>query len=166
MKEGIDIQTPKELAIKLLKYIDYQQGDRWYEPFMGEGNIYEILPEPKDWAEILKGRDFFNYLPFDGHCEHIISNPPFRVNINNKKVNAFIPILERSMGISTKTISFLINHKLMNTLTPMRLQKYNEMGWSITKIVVFSVRKWFGRYWFVVFSKNRAGIIEWDINNY
>ena len=166
MEDDMDVQTPLELATSLLYYINHKDGDRWYEPFSGDGNIYKILPEPKDWAEIRDGRDFFTYLPFDGHCEHIISNPPFRISVGNKKINAFIPTLERSMMIATKTISFLVNHKILNTLTPTRLQKYHDMGWDITNITVFSVRKWFGRYWFVVFSRGETSIINWDVKNY
>jgi len=166
MQNDIDMQTPLELAKLLLHYINYNDSDRWYEPFRGDGNIYGILPEPKDWAEIRDGRDFFTYLPFDGHCEHIVSNPPFRISVENEKINAFIPVLEHSMTIATKTIAFLINHKLLNTLTPVRLQKYHDMGWDITSITVFSVRKWFGRYWFVVFSKDGESIINWNVKNY
>ena len=162
MKEGITDKTPKELAKKLVELVDYSIGDRFYEPFRGDGAFYDVLPEPKDWAEITLGRDFFNYLPFNGSCEHIITNPPFRVD----GMNSFIPILERSFNISTKTASFLINHKLMNTLTPVRLERYKQSGWAITRIHVVSVKKWFGRYWFVVFKKNSNSIITWDVKNY
>ena len=162
MKEGITDKTPKELANKLVEFVDYSNGDRFYEPFRGDGAFYDVLPEPKDWAEITLGRDFFSYLPFDGHCEHIITNPPFKVDGKN----AFIPILERSMNIANKTVAMLINHRLMNTLTPVRLEKYKQSGWVITKIHIVSVKKWFGRYWFVMFKKNGNSIITWDVKNY
>jgi len=60
-------QTPRELAKDLMALIEYTPGDRFYEPFRGEGAFFDAMPEPKDWAEIKQGRDFFTYLPFDGH---------------------------------------------------------------------------------------------------
>jgi hypothetical protein len=160
--KNIDELTPKSLGKDLMALIDYTVGDRFYEPFRGNGTFYDVMPEPKDWAEIKMGRDFFTYLPFNGHCEHIITNPPFRVDGKN----AFIPTLERSFGIATKTVAMLINHKLMNTFTPVRLERYKQMGWVITKIHVVSIEKWFGRYWFVVFKKGGNSIISWSLKNY
>ena len=158
----LDTLTPRELAKSLISMIEYEAGDRFYEPFRGKGAFYDIMPEPKDWAEIKLGRDFFIYLPFDGNCEHIVTNPPFRVDGNN----SFITILERSMNIANKTVAMLINHRMMNSLTPIRLEKYKKNGWVITNIHVVSVKKWFGRYWFVIFKKNSNSIITWDLKNY
>jgi len=162
LNKNIDPLTPKELAKSLISMIEFEEGDRFYEPFKGKGAFYDVMPEPKDWAEINLGRDFFSYLPFDGHCEHIITNPPFKVDGKN----AFITILERSMNIANKTVAMLINHRLMNTLTPVRLEKYKQNGWVITNIHVVSVKKWFGRYWFVIFKKNGNSILTWDLKNY
>jgi len=160
--KNLDELTPKDLAKDLVQMISYDPGDRFYEPFKGDSAFYDIMPNPKDWAEINLGRDFFTYQPFDGHCEHIITNPPFRVGSNN----SFIPILEKSMTIATKTVAVLINHKLMNALTPTRLEKYRKNGWVISKIHVVSIKKWFGRYWFVVFKKGGNSIITWNLKNY
>lgn len=162
-----DPETPPELAKKLVAMISYEEGDRWYEPFRGKNRaFYNAMPEPKDWAEITEGRDFFTYMPFDGHCEHIVTNPPFQTYVNGKWSNAYIPILERCMNIATKTIAFLISHRLFNSLTPHRLTKYKKNNWTITKIHVVSIKKWYGRYYFVVFEKNKDSIITWDTYNY
>jgi len=160
----LDTQTPKELAKKLVEIImyDYTLGDRFYEPFRGDGAFYNAMPEPKDWAEINMGRDFFTYLPFNGHCEYIITNPPFRINGKN----SFILSLERSFEIATKAIGLLINHTMMNSLTPIRLEKYKQNGWVITMLHIVNIKKWYGRYWFVVFKKDGNSIITWDLNNY
>ena len=162
--------TPPELAEYLLRIIlekYYEEGDRFYEPFKGKGAFYNAMPEPKDWAEIEEGRDFFEYLPFDGHCEHIVTNPPFRTYINGEWKNAYIPVLERSMSIATKTIGLLINHKIFNSLTPHRLEKYKKNGWVISHIHIVSVKKWFGRYYFIVFRKNHEkSLIEFDLRNW
>jgi hypothetical protein len=158
----LDTLTPKELGKDLVAMVDYTPGDRFYEPFMGDGAFYDAMPDPKDWAEIKQGRDFFTYLPFNGHCEHIITNPPFRI----EGKNSFIPALERSFDIATKTVAMLINHTMMNSLTPIRLEKYKQAGWVITKLHVINVKKWYGRYWFVIFTKGENSIISWNIKNY
>ena len=155
-------QTPRELAKDLMAMIEYTPGDRFYEPFMGEGAFFDAMPDPKDWAEIKLGRDFFTYLPFDGHCEHIITNPPFRMHGKN----TFTPAFERFMNIATKTIALLLNHKMLNSLTPLRLEEYKQKGWVITAIHIVNVKKWYGRYWFLIFKKNGKSIITWSLKNY
>ena len=162
-----DPETPEGLAKHLFNFISWSEGDRFYEPFKGKrGAFYKVLPEPKDWAEVSEGRDFFTYEPFDGHCEHIITNPPYRTYINGKWCNAYIPILERCMRMATKTVAFLTSHKIFNALTPNRLEKYHKLGWAITKIHVVSVKKWFGRYYFIVFEKGKNPIISWSVENW
>jgi len=158
----LDTLTPRELAKDLVAMIEYTPGDRFYEPFRGEGSFFDVMPEPKDWAEIEQGRDFFTYLPFDGHCEHIITNPPFRIHGKN----SFVPALERSMNISTKTIAMLINYKMINSLTPIRLEQYKQKGWVITAIHIVNVKKWYGRYWFVIFRRDGSSLITWSSKNY
>jgi len=161
-----DTETPRPLARRLIRLVSWSDGDRFYEPFRGNGAFYDAMPEPKDWAEISLGRDFFKYKPFDGTCEHIISNPPFRTVINGRLSNAYISILERCMTIATKSIALLISHKIFNSLTPIRLEKYKRQGWVITKIHVVNVKKWFGRYYFIIFERGYKSIISWDIRNW
>jgi len=61
----------------------------------------------------------------------------------------------------------LISHKIFNALTPQRLKKYDDNGWKITKIVVVNVKKWFGRYYFIVFEKGAGkSIIEYDTRSW
>ena len=46
------------------------------EPCRGSGNIYNLLPEPKDWCEIMDGRDFMDY---HKKVDWIITNPPYSI---------------------------------------------------------------------------------------
>jgi len=159
---NFDPLTPKELTKDLVAMVDYTPGDRFYEPFRGDGAFYDAMPEPKDWAEIKSGRDFFTYLPFDGHCEHIITNPPFKINGKNSVVLA----LERSFNIASKTVAMLLNHAMINSLTPIRLERYKQERWAITQIHIVNVKKWYGRYWFVTFTRNGSSIITWSPKSY
>ena len=86
-------QTPEQLAIDLLKQIPIETGDILFEPFKGEGAIYNNFPKDTTnlYTEIQEGSDYRDYddLKFDW----IISNPPFRLEENGKRENAFFKII-------------------------------------------------------------------------
>lgn len=67
-------QTPEELCKKLIQLTPFEPNDRVYEPFRGEGNFYNHLPEyvVKQWSEIEDGRDFKD---FNEEYDWVISNP-------------------------------------------------------------------------------------------
>lgn len=69
-----NVQTPINIA-KMIVSMFSPQGFI-LEPCRGDGNIYNELPEPKDWCEIKEGKDFFDY-----RCkvDWIITNPPFSI---------------------------------------------------------------------------------------
>jgi hypothetical protein len=141
-------QTPKQTAKRLFDLVPYGTGDSFLEPFRGEGAFYDLMPEPKDWAEIEMGRDFF-LLPFQ--ADHIVTNPPFRdKSLGN---NIFVSGLERCLHDARKSVSMLINLKMLNALTPVRLTKYKKDGWRITGFYVLNIKEWFGRWYFIRFEK-------------
>ena len=156
-------QTPPKLASYLMQFVEFKKGDSFLEPFKGEGNFYRCLPEPKDWCEIEDGRDFFEY---NKQVDIIVSNPPFRIEKDGKRENAFIPCLEKCLSVARKSVNLLINHKMFLSITPTRLQKYSENGWYLTGLTIVSVKKWFGRYYFIQFTKNGQPVVEWCCKNW
>jgi hypothetical protein len=50
----------------------------WAESAAGDFRIYDRMPEPKDWAEIQKGRDYFAK-PYP--ADIAITNPPFGISL-------------------------------------------------------------------------------------
>ncbi len=46
------------------------------EPCRGDGVFYKLLPKPKEWCEIVQGKDFFDYR---GKVDWIITNPPYSI---------------------------------------------------------------------------------------
>lgn len=145
-------QTPVELAKKLLAYLSIQPTDRLYEPFKGEGAFYNSFPaiNPKDWSELEEGRDYKDH---EGDYEWVITNPPFRLDTDGKRVNSFWFLLDYFTQRAKKGIAFLGNDRCFCTLTPRRLEILANRGWGITKVVVCSVKKWRGRYFFIVLEK-------------
>lgn len=147
-------QTPVDAAIELLKHVDLVEGDKVLEPFKGEGAFYDNLPNfvEKDWTEIMEGRDYKDY---DKEMDWVISNPPFRLEeADGKRVNAFYYLLNYYAGKVKKGIAFLGNDYCLGTLTPKRLKELKENhNLYIHKIRVCNIKKWRGRYYFIIFKK-------------
>jgi len=144
-------QTPSSLAIELIKEINILETDIVLEPFKGEGAFFDNLPTcQKEWCEITQGRDWLSYTD---KVDWVISNPPFRLDNGIKRENAFFKILLHYSKQVNKGIAFLGNDYCLSTLTPKRIQQLKENGLYLHNIVVCSVKKWRGRYFFMIFKK-------------
>lgn len=152
-------QTPKDLAKDLLPFVKFSSTDILFEPFRGEGAFYDAFPEtnPKLWSEIEEGVD---YKSITAKYDWVISNPPFRLETNGKRENAFWTILNYFTQKDIKGIAFLGNDACFCTLTPRRLLTLRERGFSISKIVVSSVKEWRGRYFFIILTKEKTDFYQ------
>ncbi len=153
------MQTPTDISKKIMDYIlpQINPSDILLEPFLGHGNLYNEMREPKLFCDTINGINFFD---FDKKTDWAISNPPFQILENDKPINAFILIINRLMEICTKGFFLLINHKLWSSLTVKRLRGWDENNWVISKIKIFEVKKWYGRYYLVKFEKNGDSLID------
>jgi len=158
-------QTPELLCRELIKYVDLQEGDKVLEAFRGEGSFYNSFPEfvEKDWTEITEGRDYKDYT---GEIDWVITNPPFRLDDGVKRENAFFKILKHYTTKAKKGIAFLGNDSCFSTLTPKRLKELNESGWYIHNVVVCNVKKWRGRYFFMIFKKSPSAFYNHVVGNF
>lgn len=68
------VQTPIDVAKMIVSFF-VPQG-LVLEPCKGDGNIYNELPEPKEWCEIKDGKNFFDYRT---EVDWIITNPPYSI---------------------------------------------------------------------------------------
>lgn len=158
-------QTPADLARDLIPFLPLTPSDRLYEPFKGEGAFYDSFPEenPKHWTEITEGLD---YEADTSEYDWVISNPPFCLMKNGKKVNAFWFLIDYFTQRAKKGIAFLANDGCFGTLTPRRIKLLEDRGWSITKTVVSSVKKWRGRYYFIIIEKKPPTVFCHLLPNY
>jgi hypothetical protein len=158
-------QTPESLAKDLLQRVSIQPTDRLYEPFKGEGAFYNNFPEgnPKDWSEIVQGRDYKDY---NGDYDWVITNPPFRLETGTKRVNSFWYLLDYYTQRAKKGVAFLGNDRCFCTLTPRRYAILKERGFTISNITVCNIKKWRGRYFFFVLEKNKPSQINYLATNY
>lgn len=157
-------QTPKDCAKHLVQQLELSQEDILLEPFRGEGAFYDAFPaqNPKLWAELEKGIDYRTIAePYDW----VITNPPFQLDTGGKRVNSFWFLIDYYTQRARKGIAFLANDRCFCTLTPKRIQTLQERGWGITKMIVTSIKKWRGRYFFIILQK-KPSVITALLENY
>jgi tRNA G10 N-methylase Trm11 len=153
------IQTPAEVWTEILKRCPIRKEEIFYEPFAGQKSLYnQIETNKKYYTEITEGLDVFDFSNND--ITTIYTNPPFKVELTNKKgitkpKNCIYYFLEyfATHFVSLNRIGFLINTSCFQSLTPKRLEKLDELGFNIKKIIVMNIQKWYGRYYFVLFEK-------------
>lgn len=145
-------QTPEELCKELIKHVPYEAGDILLEAFKGEGNFYRNFPTTtiNEWCELEEGRCYTSY---KGKIDWVITNPPFRLETNGKRENAFIKLLNYFADRTDKGICFLGNYNCWGAMTPKRMNELQKKGWYLQKAVVCNVKKWAGRYYFLIFTK-------------
>ena len=153
------MQTPPDTAKDIISYVSMQISytDTVLEPFLGHGNIYKEILNKKFYCDTKDGIDFFDW---DQKVDWAISNPPFQILRNGEPENALILIINRLMNICNKGFFLLINHKLWSSLTVKRLKDWNNNHWVISRIKIFEIKKWYGRYYLVKFEKNGVGIFD------
>ena len=129
--------------------VEGRKADFWYDPFKNSGNYYNNFPDPgmRDWAEILEGKDFFNYEPGKGyrHANQdnlvICSNPPYSM---------MDKVYERCIELDAKVISFLV---AFHSITPRRIEYMEKAGYKIKFLHICKVFKWYGMSCIVIFEK-------------
>jgi hypothetical protein len=153
-------QTPEELCKKLVAFIpDMKPTDTVFEPFAGEGSWLRAFSAEQNiiQTELQHGTDYKSIDLKNVSVDWVITNPPFRIeNEKGKLVNSFYYLCDYFAGKTNKGFAFLGNDYCLSTLTPIRLKNlYEKKGVYIYKIVVCNIKKWRGRYFFIIF-KNRS----------
>ena len=116
----------------------------WFNNLVGEK--YE--------CEIEDGSDF---LLWDKKVDWVVGNPPFHESGK---------WFEKASEISNYGISFLINNQAFNSMTPNRLEILKERGFYLNKIHIVQDRRWFGRYYYLIFTKEPNNFLSWNIKTY
>ena len=65
-----------------------------------------------------------------------------------------------------KGIAFLVNDNCFSALTPKRLKEFNDNGLYIHKIIVCSIKKWRGRYFYIIFKKEKSDFYSFLEKNF
>ena len=162
-------QTPELLCRDIISNIAFEPDDIVLEPFAGENHFFKNFPEDitKYRCEIEDGLDFKDF-DYEGiRPTTIITNPPFRLETENGRKNAFFDILLFFSKMSfIKNIYFLCNDYCVGSLTPKRMTKLNEQGLFINKKTTISIKKFRGRYYLCHFSRTHNPSFDYYLTNY
>ncbi len=155
--------TPYETIEYIFKDISFQENDICLEPTAGrELRMFKNIPcENKDYFEIDFGLDFLE-TNITKRYTKAITNPPYRTNHMDRKLgkNIAIKVMEKCFEVCDDECWFLLNNQMLNSLTPLRLQKYKELGFVIVFIRILNIQRWYGRYYWVCFKKGGKSIIH------
>lgn len=136
VKELLSI-TPIEGSV-----LDAGSGDKvWFNNLSGEK--YE--------CELERGQDFFEW---NKPVDWVVGNPPFHISWD---------FFNKASLVANKGIAFLINGQALNSWTPKRYQLFTERGFYLNRIHVVSDKRWFGRYYYMIFTKQKQDFITWKI---
>jgi hypothetical protein len=158
-------QTPCKLAKDLISQIDFTNIKNVYEPFAGEGAFYKNFPEgiPKFKSEIEDGEDFKDFEIEANEIHTIITNPPFQLNGKN----AFFQLIMYFFNYKcVENVYFLCNDVCFGSLTPSRRKLMEDEGIFINEITTCAVKRWRGRYYFVLFSRKHNDNFRYLLQNY
>lgn len=88
-----------------------------------------------------------------------VSNPPFHEGKD---------FLLKASNVARKGMAFLVNNQCFNSfILPSRLELLKEKGFYIQNIIIVGDKRWFGRYIFLIFEKNKPpGLILWINKTY
>lgn len=117
---------------------------------------YKNIPDSleKYECEIEDGVDF---LEWDKKVDWVIGNPPFH--------QSWV-FTEKALSVANKGIAWLVNNTGLNSqMTPRRLQIMKDAGIELQHIKVVADKRWFGRYYYLIFEKKK-GFISWERKTY
>lgn len=161
--------TDEEMVKDLIALLPLEKNDTVLDAGSGKNKVwYNNIPNncQKYECEIEDGCDYLK--DWNTSVDWIIGNPPFAGNDVNEKGRHpnLIPLwIEKSSQFAKKGMAFLINRKVINFLTPARLEKLKEKGFFITKLHIVADKRWFGRYYFLIFEKKK-GFVSWTRKTY
>lgn len=148
--------TPESCVKTLLALMPIDKNDYVLDAGSGINKVWfkNIDTTRKDEVEIDEGKDFYN---FTDKVDWVVGNPPF---------TELVGFIKHSAEISQKGFAFLTNHARINQITPKRLGDLEEKGFYLSRIHIMSIKAWFGRYYFLVFTKNKNDGIGYSRENF
>ena len=155
--------TNEQMVKDLLALIPAEREDTFLDAGSGKNKIWfnNLYCGQKFECEIEDGCDFYKW---EKRVDWIVGNPPFRDKKNG--INQIPLWIEKASKIAQKGMAFLINHKVINFLTPSRLEKLKDKGFYLSKLQIVADKRWFGRYYYLIFTKEKNEFLGWNKKTY
>jgi len=149
--------TNEVMAKDLINLIQFKNNSSVLDAGSGKNKVfYNNIPSycEKYECEIEDGNDF---LKWDKKVDWVIGNPPFHLGWK---------FTEKAFTVANFGVAFLVNINVFNQFTPRRLELIAKSGFFINKIHIVADKRWFGRYYFIIFTKNENNFFSWKLNQY
>ena len=147
----------KEQMVKdLLRLTPYNIDDVILDAGSGKNKIWfnNFNCKKKLECEIEDGCDFYKW---NKKTDWVVGNPPFHESWK---------FFDKASQIARCGIAFLINNLAMNSWTPKRYELMKKRGFYLQKIHIVLDKRWFGRYYYLLFTKEKNNFISWETKTY
>ncbi len=136
------------LPLKNVSVLDAGSGKNkvWYNNIPNDCIKYECETE-----------DGKNFYAWDMKIDWVIGNPPF----NEMKL-----FIKKGSELAIQGMAWLLSIRGFNSLTPKRLKEIYAKGFFLTKIHIVSDSRWYGRYYFLIFTKNSNNFLSYNEKTY
>jgi hypothetical protein len=147
--------TNEQMVKDLMAIIPFKEGDTALDAGSGKNKVWQKnCPVECMECEIEDGTDFMDWTL---KTDWVIGNPPFHESWK---------FTEKALSLAEKGVAFLVNNTGLNSqFTPRRLQITKDAGFEITHIKVVADKRWFGRYYFLIYEK-KPGFVSWERKTY
>lgn len=149
--------TKPEMAKSLIDFLNLDYNTSVLDAASGKNKVWynNINVREKYECELEDGFDFFEW---NKKTDFIIGNPPYHISWEFTK---------HAMEIANIGIAWLINNQAMNSHnTPKRIEYMQSKGFYLQKMRVVSDKRWFGRYYFVIYTRQQNDFLTYDRTNY
>jgi len=120
----------------------------WYHNFL-------CPQENRRECEIERGKDF---LLWEEKVDWVVGNPPYHCSWD---------FTNKATQIAKKGVAWLLNNTCFNSqFTPKRLATLKERGFYVQHIRVVSDKRWFGRYYYLIFGREDKKLLSWERKTY
>jgi len=147
--------TNEQMVKDLIALIPFDKNDDAIDAGSGKNKVWQKnCPVYCEESEIEDNNDFLLCIK---KYDWVIGNPPY---------NQSWKFTEQAINLARKGIAWLVNNQALNShFTPRRLQIMKDKGFEIQHIKVVSDKRWFGRYYFLIFEK-KPGFVSWERKTY
>ena len=139
--------TPRKLAklhIDMVPQKYKYSHAAWLDPCKNDGSYYDQFPEVvgHEYCEILEDKDFFHNQEVECSAV-IIGNPPYSI------LDAW---LKHTLELKPSCFSYLIGQ---GALTTRRMEWIEKAGYTITRLHLTKVYKWYGMSYIIVCEQGK-----------
>ena len=150
--------TNPDMACYLLDVVDIPIDASVLDAGSGKNKVWFklLLNEKKYECEIQDGVDFLK--DWTKKVDWCIGNPPYHISWK---------FTEKAMDIAQFGIAWLVNNQALNShFTPKRIQLMRQKGFYLQKIEVVADKRWFGRYYFLIWTKKENNFLNSNLKSF